>query len=101
MPWVMTLVSLLTRIDMKKSSAVFLFRGGYDLGRSFGHGVSADNGETRLGQQLLAKLFVGSLHAHNQRHAQVHRLACSDHALGDDVATHDATENIHQDGFHA
>src|SRR5690606_18955183 len=34
------------------------------------------------------------------RHAEVDRLACGDHAFGDHIATHDAAEDVHQDGFH-
>src|SRR3546814_21054376 len=89
----MTLVSLLIRIDIYKSLAIFLFRGGYDFGRGFGHGVSADDGQARLGQQFLAQLFVGALHAYDQRHAKVDGLARGDHAFGDDVTTHDAAED--------
>src|SRR5690606_28276168 len=100
-PWVMTLVSLLIRIDIYKSFAVFLFRGGNDFGRGFGHGVSANDGQARLGQQLLAELFVGALHAHDQRHTEVHGLARGDHAFGNDVATHDAAEDVDQDGLDA
>src|SRR5690606_10498498 len=44
-PCVMTLVSLLIRIDIYKSSAIFLFHGGHDLGRSFGHRVGANDGQ--------------------------------------------------------
>src|SRR5690606_35266513 len=80
-PWVMTLVSLLIRIDIYKSSAVFLFRGGYDFGRGFGHSVGADDGQTRLSQQFLAKLFVRAFHAYDQRYAKVYGLTCRDHAF--------------------
>src|SRR5690606_28014137 len=94
-PCVMTLVSLLIRIDIYKSSE-FLFRGGHDLGRSFGHCVGADDGKTRVSQQLLAHLFVRTLHAYNQRYGKVDRLACGDHTFGNDVAAHDAAEDIDQ-----
>ena len=47
----------------------------------FGHGVGADDGQADFGQHLLAQFLVGALHAHHQRHLQVHRLAGGDHAL--------------------
>src|SRR5690606_23021381 len=95
----MTLVSLLIRIDIYKSLAIFLFRGCYDFGRGFGHGVSANDGQARLGQQLLAQLFVGALHADDQRYAEIDGLARGNYAFGDNVATHDAAEDVDQYGF--
>src|SRR5690606_30667297 len=74
----------------------FLFGGSYDFLRSFGHGVGADDGQAGIGQQLLAQLFVGTLHAHHQWNAEVDGLARSNDALGDDVAAHDATEDVDQ-----
>src|SRR5690606_14156611 len=65
----------------------FLFGGGHDFLRGFGHGVGADDGQARFGQQLLAQLFVGAFHAHDQRNLEVDGLARGDHAFGDDVAT--------------
>src|SRR5690606_27167589 len=67
-PCVMTLVSLLIKIDIYKSLAIFLFRGSDDFLRSFAHGIGADDGQTGLGQQLLAELFVGALHAYDERY---------------------------------
>src|SRR5690606_7016874 len=99
-PWVMTLVSLLIRIDMLYSLRC-LFRGGDDGGRGFGHGVGADDGQARGRQHLLALFFVGALHAHDQRHAEVHGLAGGDDAFGDHVAAHDAAEDVDQDGLDA
>src|SRR5690606_13431793 len=101
MPWVMTLVSLLIRIDMWYSLAIVLFGSGYDFGSGFSHGVVAAVGRAGFGQLLLAEFFVGALHAHNKRHTEVYSLACSDNALGDNVATHDAAEDINQNGFDA
>src|SRR5690606_31365108 len=79
----------------------FLFGGSYDFLRSFGHGVGADDGQAGIGQQLLAQLFVGTLHAHHQWNAEVDGLARSNDALGDDVAAHDATEDVDQNGLDA
>src|SRR3546814_19498016 len=70
-PWVMTLVSLLIKIDIYKSLTIFLFRSGNDFGRGFGHGVGTDDGQARLGQQFFAEFFVGPLPAHDQRHATI------------------------------
>src|SRR5690606_9192514 len=100
MPWVMTLVSLLIRIDICESLAI-LFDGGYDAGGRFGHGVGADDGQPRVGQHFLAQFFVGALHPDHQRHVQVDGLASGDDAFGDDIATHDAAEDVDQDGLDA
>src|SRR5690606_37748058 len=72
----------------------------HNLLGSFGHGVGADDGQAGIGEQLLAQFFIGALHAHNQRHVQVHCLASCDHAFGDDVATHDSAEDIDENGFY-
>src|SRR3546814_16945242 len=90
----MTLVSLLINIDIYKSLTIFLFRSGTDFGSGFGHGVGTDDGQARLGQQFFAEFFVGTLHAHDQRHAKIDCLARSDHASGNDVATHDAAAAV-------
>src|SRR3546814_6597858 len=37
----------------------------------------------------------------HQRHAKIDGLARSDHAFGNDVATHDAAEDVDQDGLDA
>src|SRR5690554_299106 len=99
MPWVMTLVSLLMRIDMCESLCLLAGGSGYNLGGSFSHGVCADDGQTRIGKHLLAQFFVSALHAYDQRHVEIYSTASRDHALGDHVATHDATENVHKNGF--
>src|SRR5690606_24810296 len=80
---------------------LFLLGGGDDGGRGFSHGVRADDGQAGFGQHLLAQLFVGALHANDQRHVQVDGLARGDHAFGDDVAAHDAAEDVDQDGLDA
>ncbi|KAF5294507.1 hypothetical protein FQA39_LY19341 [Lamprigera yunnana] len=70
-----------------------------DLGGRISHRVHADDGQARFGQHLLAQLFVGALHAHDQRHLQVHGLAGGDDAGGDGVALHDAAEDVDQNAF--
>jgi hypothetical protein len=42
---------------------------GHDLLGGFFHGVGRDDRQTGIGQHLLAQVFVGALHAHDQRHA--------------------------------
>src|SRR5690606_31376666 len=78
----------------------FLFGSSDNFLRGFGHGIGADDGQARVGQQLLAQLFVGALHAHDQRYAQVDGLARGDHAFGNDVATHDAAKDVDEDRLH-
>src|SRR5690606_9024404 len=65
----------------------------------FGHRVDADDGQTGDSHHLLAQVFVGALHAHDQRHIQVHGLAGGDDAIGDGVALHDPAEDVDQDAF--
>src|SRR6185369_9751444 len=64
----------------------------HHLLRRLGHRVRTDDRQARLGEHLLAELLVGPLHAHDERHAEVGRLAGGDHAFGDRVAAHDAAE---------
>src|SRR5574343_1516019 len=92
MPWVMTLVSLLIRIDIQCS----LLDRSNDLGGGFGHGIGRDNRQARILEDLLAHVFVGALHADNQRYRQVHFLGSGNHAGGDGVALHDAAEDVDQ-----
>src|SRR5690606_11858368 len=73
----------------------------YDAGGRFGHGVGADDGQPRVGQHFLAQFFVGALHADDQRYVEVDSLASRDHAFGDDVAAHDAAEDVDQNSLHA
>ena len=53
-----------------------------------------------LGDDLLAELHVGAFEPHHQRHLQADLLDRRDHALGDDVAFHDAAEDVDQDALH-
>jgi hypothetical protein len=54
----------------------------------------------RVGEDVLALLHVGAFEAHDQRNLQVHFLRRGDDAVGDDVALHDAAEDVHQDALH-
>src|SRR5574343_483253 len=95
MPWVMMRVFLLIRMDIRGS----LLDRFDDLGGGFSHGIGRDDEQTGILQDLLADLFVGALHADNQRHGQVGFLGCSDNAGGDGVAAHDAAEDVDQDAL--
>src|ERR1700738_406349 len=55
---------------------------------------------TGFTDDLLAGIDIGALQPHHQRHFQAGFLHRSDHALGDDVAFHDAAENVDQDALH-
>src|SRR5574343_367760 len=95
MPWVMTLVSLLIRIDIQCS----LLDRSNDLGGGFGHGIGRDDRQARILEDLLAQIFVGALHTNNQRYRQLGFLGCCNHAGGDGVATHDAAEDVNQNAL--
>ena len=57
--------------------------------------------ETGFGKELAAGFDVGAFQAHHERHWEVDGFHGIDDALSDDVALHDAAENIHQNGFHS
>ena len=56
--------------------------------------------EVRLGDDLLAELDIGAFEPHHQRHLQADLLHRRDHAFGDDVALHDAAEDVDQNALH-
>ena len=45
-----------------------LFNSGDDFHRGVGHGVCGNDGQAGVGQHFLAQVFVGALHAYDQRH---------------------------------
>ncbi len=49
---------------------------------------------------LLAEIDVGAFEAHDQRHLEADVLDRGDHALGDDVAAHDAAEDVDENALH-
>src|SRR3989339_573132 len=63
------------------------------------HGVHGNDRQAAVLQHLLAQLFVGALHAHDQRHIQVGGLASGDDAGGNGVALHDAAKDVDQNGL--
>src|SRR5581483_4359141 len=58
-----------------------------------------DDLETRFLQDLLAEVDVGALKPHDQRHVQVDLARRGHDALGNDVAAHDAAEDVDQDAL--
>src|SRR6478609_4512757 len=89
MPWTRTLLFLFTRIDMFWVPCSRSLGRSDDLLGAVGHAVRRLNGETALGQDLLAELHVGALEAHDQRHLEAELARGRDHAFGDHVALHD------------
>src|SRR5215471_3738299 len=80
MPWVTTLVLLLTRIDIARAPASG--RGGRDgLARAVGHVAGGDDVQARIGEDLLPLLDVRSLHANDDGDGELHLLRRRDHAL--------------------
>src|SRR6185312_9277146 len=51
------------------------------------------------GEDLLAELDIGAFEPHHQRYMQADLARRGDDALGDDVAPHDAAEDVDQDAF--
>ena len=49
---------------------------------------------------LLAEIDIGALEPHDQRHGEAHLLHRRDDALGDDVAAHDAAEDVDENALH-
>ena len=48
----------------------------------------------------LPSSHVRALQAHDERHRERHLARCGHHALCDDVATHDAAEDVDENAFH-
>ncbi len=73
-------------------------------GDDFLGGVSDIGGggefEAGLGEEFAAGFDIGSLEADDERDGEVDGFRGVDDALGDDVALHDAAENIDEDRFH-
>src|SRR5215471_3788926 len=65
------------------------------VGQAFGRG----DFEPGVAQDLFPQLDVGSLQTHHDRNRQAHLGDRRDDALGDDVAPHDAAEDVDEDGL--
>src|SRR5690606_16594481 len=96
-PCVMTLVSLLIRMLIVGSSSSRAGRSRDHFLCRLAHRVGRDDRQAGLGEDALALVLVGALHAHHERHLQAHGLGGGHHALGDHVAAHDAAEDVHED----
>src|SRR5687767_11170898 len=94
MPWIRTFVWGVTRMAM-----LFAHRFDHFLSR-IGHGIGADDGEAGLLQNLFAQRDVVSFQAHNQWQMKMRFLYRGHDARRNDVALHDAAENIYEDPFY-
>src|ERR1700712_903741 len=65
-----------------------------DLLRGVVEIVRRQHVETGLADDLLAGVDIGAFEPHDQRHFQADFLHRSDYALGNDVAFHDAAEDV-------
>jgi hypothetical protein len=72
-----------------------LVRRGDDLLCGIGHIIRRDDRQARVLEDLLPELLVRALHAHDERHRELHLARGGDHAGGDGVALHDAAEDVH------
>src|ERR1700733_16227035 len=73
--------------------------GVHDLLRRIVEIVRRNHIESRVAKNFLAEVDVGALQAHHKRNLKAHFLHSRNHALSDDVATHDAAENIDQNAL--
>src|SRR5690349_2027754 len=88
-PWQMTFVSLSTSTAMSGGSDRL-----DDLLRRVVKVVGGHHVEPRLGDDALAEVDVGAFEPHNQRHLQPDFFHGRHDPFGDDVATHDAAEDV-------
>ena len=58
--------------------------------------VGRYDGQAAIGQDVLALLHIGTFKANHERHGQVHFLCRSNDTVGNDVALHDAAEDVDQ-----
>src|SRR3990167_4265515 len=92
-PWHRTLVFLFTRTLMMFSYS--LNCGHCTLGR-VGHVAGGDHADAAFCEHLLPQFDVGAFQPHDHRHFHADFLDCGDDAGGDDVAAHDAAEDVDQ-----
>src|SRR5690606_12637968 len=63
--------------------------------------VGRNHVEARILEDGLAFLDIGAFETNHQRHFEADFLDRSDNAFGNDVAAHDAAEDIDQDALHS
>src|SRR6185437_7332926 len=56
--------------------------------------------QSGFGQDLLAEFDIRAFEAHHERHRKAHLLRGGDDAVRDDVAFHDAAEDVDENAFH-
>src|SRR6266540_4670418 len=91
-PWTRRRVSLPTQMLMGRSS-----HGLDGLPRGVGEAVGRSDLQFRIPQDSLAFVHVGSFETDDDGRRKAHLFDGRDDALGDDVAAHDAAENVDQD----
>src|SRR3954463_8576936 len=91
MPWQMTLVLESTSTDMCSGRSL---DGGDDLFRRVRQIVGGYDVQAAGIEDVFALLDVGAFQADHQGHRQADVLHRGDDALGDDVAAHDAAEDV-------
>src|SRR5687767_373681 len=85
------------RLELRRHG---LLHFGDDLLRRVAEIVGGDDRQPAGGEDVLALLHVGALEADDQRHVQLDLPSGRDDALGDDVAAHDAAEDVDEDALH-
>src|ERR1700716_3323371 len=71
-----------------------------DLLRGIVEIVGRHHVEAGFPDDLLAGIDIGAFETHHQRYFQAGFLPRGHHALGDDIAFHDAAENVDQNALH-
>ena len=95
MPWTMTAL-LSMRIAMRQAT----LGGAGDLLGGVGEVVGGMILRAGGGEGWLARLDVGAFEADDERHLDRISLAAATMPFGDDVAAHDAAEDVDQDALH-
>ncbi len=62
--------------------------------------IASDDFQWARGDFDLGLIHVGSLQTDNNWHGQLQALGSLDNTFGDDVTSHDASENVHQDSLY-
>src|SRR5688500_570734 len=94
-PWQMTLVDELTRMDIRLAPDCL-----DDLFGRIRKIVRRDDVQPGVADDLLAEIDVRALQPDHERDLQPNLLHRGENALGDDVAAHDAAEDVDEDALH-
>src|SRR5512133_3271299 len=103
MPCTRTRVSLSTKMlkrVLRPGRAAGLLRrlrGGHDLAGGIAEVVGGDDLELAVGEDVLAELDVRALEPHHERDREADLLRGGHDAVRDDVALHDAAEDVDED----